>query len=136
LSRGDSVVSVASTGIAATLLINGKTYHSQFRLYPPITETTSSKIELSSPQAALLKEAKLIIWDEATMTPCHALNAVDKLLRVVMKKPDLPYGGKPVLLGGDFRQCLPIVPHGHRVKIVEASIKSPTLVLDLISEAT
>lgn len=125
MSMGESVITVASTGIAATLLINGRTYHSQFKLYPPITETTSSKIELSSKmQTDQLRNAKLIIWDEATMTPCHALNAVDKLLRVIMKKPDLPFGGKPVLLGGDFRQCLPIVPHGHRVAIVESSIKS------------
>jgi len=121
---GHKVISVASTGIAATLLINGRTYHSQFKLFPPITETTASKIELSSPQAREIENAKLIIWDEATMTPAHALNALDTLLKEIMKRPDLPFGGKPVLLGGDFRQCLPIVVHGHRVAIVESSIKS------------
>ena len=45
-SQGKTVVSVASTGIAATILIEGKTFHSAFKLYPPITETTTSQIKL------------------------------------------------------------------------------------------
>jgi ATP-dependent DNA helicase PIF1 len=35
--QGKSVVAVASTGIASTLLSNGSTYHSKYKLYPPIT---------------------------------------------------------------------------------------------------
>jgi hypothetical protein len=43
--QGKSVVAVASTGIASTLLINGSTYHFKYKLYTPITETIRSKIE-------------------------------------------------------------------------------------------
>ncbi len=46
--QGKHVIAVASTRIASTLLIAGATYHSQFKLYPPITETTRSKIEEGS----------------------------------------------------------------------------------------
>ena len=124
ISRGKKVLSVASTGIASTLLIDGRTYHSAFKLYPPITETTTSHIVAASPEARYLRELDLIIWDEATMTPSHALDAVDKLLRDISPIKNQPFGGITVLLGGDFRQCLPVVKHGHRVAIVQSSIKS------------
>ena len=39
----------------------------------------------------------------------------------------LPFGGKPLLLGGDFRQTLPVVPRGTRAQIIEACIKSSSL---------
>ena len=35
----------------------------------------------------------------------------------------LPFGGKTIVLGGDFRQCLPVVLRGQRADIVQASIK-------------
>lgn len=39
----------------------------------------------------------------------------------------LPFGGKTVLLGGDFRQTLPIIPQGSRADAVLASIKQSHL---------
>jgi hypothetical protein len=41
------------------------------------------------------------------MAPSYALNAVDKLFKDLMSN-ELPFGGKVMLLGGDFRQCLPV----------------------------
>jgi hypothetical protein len=52
----------------------------------------------------------------------HALDAINHLFQTVMKNRVDPYGGKVLLLGGDFRQCLPVVRHGNRVKIIEATI--------------
>ena len=124
LSQGKRVISVASTGIASTLLTDGTTYHSQFKLYPPITDTTTSKIEEQHYDAQKIREASLIISDEATMMSTHSLNAIDKLFRKVTKNHDVPFGGKVILSGGDFRQCLPVVTHGNRVKVVEATIKN------------
>ena len=85
-----------------------------------------SQIKLNSPEAKVLKECALIICDEATMTPSHALEAVDKLLRELMEVSNKPFGGKVKLLGGDFRQCLPVVKHGHRVAIVQSPVESAT----------
>lgn len=127
IAKGFSVTAVASTGIAATLLIDGRTYHSTFKLYPPISETTTSHIKPGSFEFQQLKASALVIWDEATMTPSHALDAVDKLFKEVMACSDKPFGGKVILLGGDFRQCLPVVRHGHRVTVVQASLKSSPL---------
>jgi hypothetical protein len=122
--QGKTVIMVASTRIAATLLLNGATYHSTFKIYPSIiTDTTTSKIEEHSYIAKLIREASLIICYEATMMTRYALKALAKILRKIMKN-NLPYGKKVVVLGGDFRQCLLVVKHGKRVKMVETIIKN------------
>ena len=121
--QGKEFIAVASTGIASTLLLDGATYHSKFKIYPPITETSRSAVEEHHFEARLIRDASLIIIDEATMMSNHSLHAHDQLFRKVMKKPNVPYGGKVLLLGGDWRQCLPVVRHGNRVKVVESTIK-------------
>ncbi|XP_021967658.1 ATP-dependent DNA helicase pif1-like [Folsomia candida] len=122
--RGDNkvVLSIASTGIAANLLPGGRTYHSQYKLPVPLVENSVSSMRLNPPEAKLIKEAGLFIWDESTMAPTHALSAVDRLLKEIMQSA-IPFGGKVVLLGGDFRQTLPVVVHGSRSAIVESSLK-------------
>ena len=60
-------------------------------------------MNMNSKKANDLKQSDLIVWDEAPMSPLHALNAIDRLLRKIMDI-DLPFGGKTIVLGGDFRQ--------------------------------
>ena len=123
--QGKTVIAVASTGIASTLLIDGATYHSQFKIYPPITEATRSRIEDGSYMAQLIRNAVLIISDEATMKTNHALDAINYVIQKVEHNID-PYANKVLLLGGDFRQCLPVIRHGNRVKVLEATIRNNT----------
>ena len=40
-----------------------------------------------------------------------------------MGRSNLPFGGKTVVLGGDFRQVLPVVRKGSRAQIVGASLQ-------------
>jgi hypothetical protein len=54
----------------------------------------------------------------------YALDEINHLFQMVAKNRDDPYGNKVLLLGGDFRQCLPVVRHGNRVKIIESTIKT------------
>ncbi|XP_013668768.2 uncharacterized protein LOC106373087 [Brassica napus] len=61
------------------------------------------------------------------MTHKHAFKALEKTLKDIMsmKNPlakDQTFSGKTVLLGGDFRQILPVIPQGSRADIVLASI--------------
>nr|XP_047137509.1 ATP-dependent DNA helicase PIF1-like [Hydra vulgaris] len=56
------------------------------------------------------------------MIPKHALNAIDKLLQDVCNNK-FPFGGKVILMGGNFRQILPVVKRGQPADIVEACIK-------------
>ncbi len=57
----------------------------------------------------------------------RAFEAVDRTLRDLMQLDDAQaiekiFGGKTVVLGGDFRQILPVVPKGGREDIVSASL--------------
>ena len=64
------------------------------------------------------------------MAPKEALQAVDDLLRDLMEEPDVPFGGKVLVLGGDFRQVLPVMPHCSREDVVSHSLKAHPLWLE------
>ncbi|GKG56476.1 ATP-dependent DNA helicase PIF1-like protein, partial [Tanacetum coccineum] len=51
--------------------------------------------------------AKLIIWDEASMAKRQAGEAVDQTMQDITGVK-LPFGGKIMVLGVDFRQALPV----------------------------
>ncbi|KAL1321069.1 hypothetical protein AAHE18_14G102100 [Arachis hypogaea] len=126
------VINVASSGIASLLLPGGKTAHSMFNIPVELTEDTVCRIKKDSAKAEVVRLANLIIWDEAPMTNKLAFEALDRTLRDIMvsvsdRNKDLPFGGKVVILGGDFRQVLPVIPKGSRVEIVMASINSSVL---------
>ena len=116
------MICVAWTGIAATILLGGRTVHSVFKLPLDLNEVSNSSISLNSKAAKFLSEASVIIWDEAPMAPLHALDAIDRILKKIMRS-EKPFGGKTLLLGGDFRQVTPVIKHASRTKIVENSIK-------------
>ncbi|XP_057744719.1 uncharacterized protein LOC130962534 [Arachis stenosperma] len=46
---------------------------------------------------------------------------------ISLSNKDLPFGGKIIVLGGDFRQVLPVIPKASRAEIVMASINSSIL---------
>ncbi|XP_067214184.1 uncharacterized protein [Linepithema humile] len=105
--RKKHVCAMAFTGIAATLLPAGKTVHKTFGLPVPLFADLTSAIKIQSKEAQYLKNTDIFIWDEAPMSPRYALEIMDRTLRDIMNN-NLPFGGKIVLLGGDFRQLLPI----------------------------
>ncbi|UYV67927.1 hypothetical protein LAZ67_5002522 [Cordylochernes scorpioides] len=128
----DVVLPSATTGIAANLLTGGRTMHSFYGIPVPINETSVSHIKMDTNAAKLLKTAKLLIIDECTMAHRHALPLIDRLLREVMSesvslKCQIPFGGKVIVFGGDFRQCLPVIPNGTRTEIVDSCIKQSYL---------
>ncbi|XP_058810194.1 ATP-dependent DNA helicase pif1-like [Phymastichus coffea] len=114
---------VAWTGIAANLLKNGKTVHTTFKMPLSITETTVCNIKPNSKEGEIMRNAKVIIWDEISMTSKMAFEAVDRSLRDICNN-DLPFGGKIIIASGDFRQILPVVRHGSRTEIIENLVKN------------
>ena len=108
---GRIALAVAMSGIAALLLPGGRTAHSRFRLPVPVPlEGCKSSIKAQSLAARIMRDAALLVWDEAPTAPKAMFEAVDLLLRDV-RGTDQPFGGLPVLLGGDFRQIPPVLRH-------------------------
>jgi ATP-dependent DNA helicase PIF1 len=58
---------------------------------------------IQSGTGKLLQSSSLIIWDEASMTKRHAVEALDNSMRDIMSRPDLPFDGKTVVFGRYFR---------------------------------
>ena len=117
---------MAFTRIASILLPKGKTVHKTFGLDVPLFYDSSSKIIAQSKEGQILKETTVFIWDEAPMAPRYALEIVDRTLKSMMNN-NLPFGGKIMVLGGDFRQLLPIKINGTRDEAVNLSIKNSIL---------
>ena len=109
-SKGLIVLIVAVSGIAALLLPGGRTVHSRFRLPVPLPlEGATANITANSGTAQLLRITSLLIWDEAPNAPRAAFDAVSRCLQDVLqdlpnRSKRQPFGGLPVLFGGDFRQ--------------------------------
>lgn len=101
-SVGMIVLNVASSGIASLLLQGGRTAHSRFGIPIAVNEYTTCNISAGSHQAELIKEASLIIWDEAPMMSKYCFETLDRTMRDILKC-DKVFGGKVVVLGGDFR---------------------------------
>ena len=69
---------------------------------------------------------KLVIWDEAPIVQRFCIEAFDRTLRDIMNC-DEPFGGKCIVMGGEFRQLLPVIPRGSRAHIVNSCINSSYL---------
>lgn len=64
--------------------------------------------------------------DKITMSTKYALQAIHTFLQDLMNSK-LAFGGKMVVLSGDWRQILPVVKHGNRTMIVDECIKNSVL---------
>lgn len=107
-SRGLIALATASSGAAANNLPGGRTAHSRFKIPINLNNNSVCNISKQSGLAQLLCLAKLIIWDEATMAKRQAVEAVDRTMQDITGV-SFPFGGKIMVLGGDFRQVLPVV---------------------------
>jgi len=126
-SKGMIVLNVASSGIASLLLPGGKTAHSSFCIPLLINDESTCNIAQGSLRAKLLMATSLIIWDEAPMMNRMCFEVFDRTLRDIMEIVDecnncKPFGGKVVVLGGDFRQILPVIKKASRYDIIKSSI--------------
>lgn len=118
----------ATTGIAATLMEGGMTAHRGFAL-PLDADNLSRSLMETDPHHPLrkpLQESALILIDEITMMSRHSLQIIDRILRNIMQA-DEPFGGKVFVVGGDFRQLLPVVPNGSRAQVLANCVISSPL---------
>ncbi|XP_024963403.1 uncharacterized protein LOC112503634 [Cynara cardunculus var. scolymus] len=128
-SKGEIVLNVASSGIASLLLTGGRTAHSRFHIPLILNEDSLCQMKPDSDVAGLIKKTTLIIWDEAPMVHKHAFEALDRSMNDIFNAQcsgdsNMIFGDKVIVLGGDFRQILSVIPNAGRQDIVNASLSS------------
>ena len=121
---GRIALAVAFSGIAALLLPGGRTAHSRFRLPVPIpSEGCCCNVKAQFAVARLLRDAAVIVWDEAPMCHKEMVSAVDKCLQELLGCSN-SFGGKIILLGGDWRQIPPVTRYVERDAVSAISMCS------------
>ncbi|GJZ29210.1 DNA helicase [Tanacetum coccineum] len=98
-AEGKIVLAVASSGVASLLLLTGRTTHSWFKLPLDLTDTYVSP-----------------------MNDRRCFETLDRTLRDILDTPNAFFGGKSVMLGGDFRQTLPVKKNASRNEIIGSLI--------------
>ncbi|KAK0415561.1 hypothetical protein QR680_012002 [Steinernema hermaphroditum] len=123
-AKGYKVCCVAHTGSAARLLPNGSTAHRAFGMPIQLEENMESNIPLESARADDLKNIKVILWDEATMSDRRIYASVSRLLQALHPETeDELFGGVMIIAGGDWKQTLPIVPEAVGCGVIDYTLK-------------
>ena len=101
---------VAPTGIAA-LNAGGTTIHSQFMLKPGLLDPTGLDPVTDGRRYRVLRTAQTVVVDEISMVRSDLFCAMDARLRELASREcrDLPFGGRQMVLVGDFLQLPPVV---------------------------
>ncbi|EPB68547.1 hypothetical protein ANCCEY_12359 [Ancylostoma ceylanicum] len=79
-----------------------------------------------SGKAHVLKMFKVIVWDECTMAHKRALEALDRPLQDIRENNRL-MGEAALVLAGDFRQILPVIPRTTPADELNACLKASYL---------
>ena len=121
-------LSVATTGLAATLLGKmGSTFHSTFKAPLDATKDMNFNVSPDTAIGRVIRDAKGIVIDEVTSLNRFLFEALDRLLRDLMQQPNIPFGGKLIIISGDWQQGLPVIPGGSRAQIINATLTRSTL---------
>uniref|UniRef100_A0A0K0EFM1 ATP-dependent DNA helicase n=1 Tax=Strongyloides stercoralis TaxID=6248 RepID=A0A0K0EFM1_STRER len=132
--KGKKFINLGSTGISATLLENGQTVHSFFKM-PLNINNTSFQItndivtKMTNNNIEKLEKCDVIFIDEVSILSQKQLEYIDLSLRKNLNKSKLFFGGKILIIGGDFRQCITIIndnPSSQEI-ISYTILKSPYL---------
>ena len=101
---------LAPTGVAA-INVSGATIHSFFMLKPGLMNKDTMDEIGSGKKRAVIRATKTIVIDEVSMVRSDVFSAVDIRLRSLARggNRDKPFGGKQIILVGDFFQLPPVV---------------------------
>lgn len=127
-SQQKIALAIASSGIAATLIDGGRTAHSAFKLPLDIHNKPLAmcNIKKKCGIATVLQRSSIIIWDECTMAHKHSLEALHRTMQELNGNNKL-FGGALLLLAGDFRQTLPVIPRATIADEINACLKQSFL---------
>ena len=131
-SDGNVALAVATSGIAALLLMGGRTPNSRFKAGIRLNDQSVCDVsrQASNPLVQLLRAVKVIVWDEAPMANRLLMETIHRTLCDIRGTDPISgplFGGVILIMAGDFRQNLPVVRRGSRSQVVAASLKSSYL---------
>nr|GEV27327.1 DNA helicase [Tanacetum cinerariifolium] len=78
-------------------------YSKELRMVSPTGSSFKQKRVVT-----LIKKTCSIIWDESPMNDRRCFESLDRTLRDLLDEPNRLFGGKTVMLDGDFRQTLSV----------------------------
>ncbi|XP_070020629.1 uncharacterized protein [Nicotiana sylvestris] len=110
----------------AFFIDGGRTAHSRFKIPIDIDENFSCNTSKQSSTASLIRDAKLIVWDEVSMAKKRMLYIFDLLLKDLMDT-NILFGEKVVVFGVDFRQTLLVVRSGNKEDFINESLLYSTI---------
>ncbi|XP_028086421.1 uncharacterized protein LOC114287309 [Camellia sinensis] len=125
-SKNYIALATATSGVAASVLPGGRMAYSRFKIPIDVDTYKSCNIGKQTGLANLLRTAKLIIWVEAPMAKKQNIEALNDMLKDI-NESELLFGGKVVVLGGDFRQIPPVIPKGTKYDSIDASLVNSEL---------
>jgi hypothetical protein len=130
--QGKIALTVASSGIIALLLPGGRIPHSRFKIPLDIKQNSMCNVKTHTHLSKLIIQTSLIIWDEAPVNHSYCFEALDRTLRdilsdIILDAENRQFGGKTVVLGGDFHQTLPIIQNSTKQQILKACIANSYL---------
>ena len=129
-AQGRVALATAASGIAATLLPKGTTFHSRTTCPTILTDESTCNVNEDDNTAALIKLTHVMVVDEVSMMDRRALETADRTFQW-LQGSEKPFGGITMVFSGDWRQILTVVPHGRRTEIVGRCLKSSYLWRDV-----
>jgi len=100
------------------MILGGRTAHSAYKIPLNARPDMAPILYAHSKLGQAIKAADVLIIDEISMMHRHTLDYIDRQVRDLMGKDKrhLPFGGKIVLMSGDFKQLMPVVKNGRRAE--------------------
>jgi ATP-dependent DNA helicase PIF1 len=95
-----------------------------FKIPCQVYNGATCNVPAQSNLAKYLKEMDVGIIDEGPMMNKESFECLDRTLRHLTGNHREKFGGKLILVSGDFRQMLPVVKRGGRASVVGACLKS------------
>ena len=131
-SSNKIVLATAISGIAATLLHNGRAFHSRCKIPLRIKENSICGFSKCCATGQLMQQAQLLViveftmghryLHEVTMGHRYLYECLDRSLRDV-RSNNKPFWGLTILFSGDWKQTLPVVKRGSWAQVRDATLK-------------
>lgn len=104
-----NIVCVAPTGLAALNLPDAMTIHSFFKFPIDKIMLGGDDVPADAHLTEFLRHTDCIVIDEISMVRADIFNALEISLRVHGNATDRPFGGKQIIVVGDFLQIPPVI---------------------------